>query len=391
MINSLLFSFFFLTIAFGQLFRIDVGNNVPIVGIDIAVFLLVAAWLVPHHGIPQLGRYTRPATILCATFLLSLTVNSFKYTGTELFVSLLYLVRFILFVFLVFVVMGIKPGQKKHMPVILLATGVFTVLAGYVQYVFYPSLRNLYYLGWDEHLYRMFSVFLDPNFAGAFFVLVFLLSLYFVFTHRNKWAYGTISLVVFVAVFLTYSRSALIMLGVSSIVFFYLLGKKRLVVGFLVVALLLGALSTQLLRSEGTNMFRVTSTMSRMVSYEEAFAVFTQHPILGIGFNAYRYVVHDIHGYKFPNHAGAGADNSFLFVLATTGVIGFAAYIYFLSSLFGIGHRALRSNDVAQKTLGAVTISSLVGVCAASFFINALFYPFIMAWLFVVVGLTENT
>ena len=53
----------------------------------------------------------------------------------------------------------------------MLISGSLIVLLGFIQLMFYPALRNLYYLGWDEHLYRMFSTFLDPNFAGAFFVL----------------------------------------------------------------------------------------------------------------------------------------------------------------------------------------------------------------------------
>ena len=56
---------------------------------------------------------------------------------------------------------------------LLLFSGLVIVGLGFVQYFFYLGLRNLYYLGWDEHLSFIFQL-LDPNFAGAFPALFFI-------------------------------------------------------------------------------------------------------------------------------------------------------------------------------------------------------------------------
>ena len=104
---------------------------------------------------------------------------------------------------------------KSLVKKLIIFIGIFIVGLGFIQFLFYQSLRNLFYLGWDEHLYRMFSIFLDPNFAGAFFVLyyfLFVLNILIDSLKINKiffifhWSYFTFYLD---CNFLTYSRSAL--------------------------------------------------------------------------------------------------------------------------------------------------------------------------------------
>ena len=109
-----------------------------------------------------------------------------------------------------------------------------------------------------------------------------------------------------------------------------------------------------------------------------------------MGFNAYRYAQN-----KYANltdakwqttHSGAGTDNSFLFVLATTGILGFLAYVYLLSNIFILGKSKLRKN-----LFSAVLIASLTGLLVNSLFINSLFYVYILEWIWISVAITENS
>ena len=102
----------------------------------------------------------------------------------------------------------------------LMVSGAIFIVFGYIQYLFYSNLRNLYYLGWDDHLYRLFSTFLDPNFAGIFLVLILLLTVQYFFLERKtkiKIVIAMFSVLALIALYLTYSRSAFIsmVLGVS--------------------------------------------------------------------------------------------------------------------------------------------------------------------------------
>ena len=42
----------------------------------------------------------------------------------------------------------------------------------------YPDLRNLWYLGWDPHYYRVFATLLDPNYVGILLVLTIFVWIY---------------------------------------------------------------------------------------------------------------------------------------------------------------------------------------------------------------------
>jgi O-antigen ligase len=84
------------------------------------------------------------------------------------------------------------------------------------------------------------------------------------------------------------------------------------------------------------------------------------------------------------SHADSGTDNSYLFILATTGIVGLIVYIGFLRSLF---HMSWNVYKEKRSIFAIVFIASLSSVLIDSLFINSLFYPFIIVWLWMLVGL----
>ena len=141
-------------------------------------------------------------------------------------------------------------------------------------------------------------------------------------------------------------------------------------------------------------MFRIASSEARVESAIVAVNIAKDNLLTGVGFNAYRYAQIN---YGFRNlinseksHADAGADNSFLFVLATTGIFGLLIYLNFLKELFKKTYTTYKkeSSYSMRKTFSIVTLSSLSGIIINAFFINSLFYPFILIWLFILMGIT---
>ena len=189
-----------------------------------------------------------------------------------------------------------------------------------------------------------------------------------------------------IAILLTHSRSAFIMLVVGIIT---LLSLHRLfkVLGILVLVLfaLLFIFSNR--NIEGLNPLRIASVEARIDSANEAISIFSQNPVLGVGFNAYRYA---LTRYVFRTESGsavsnadAGTDNSYLFVLATTGIIGFLIFLDFWVNIFKVIIRSFQSNFYE-----VVTVASIAGLLINTLFINSLFYPPIMAWIFILIGVT---
>lgn len=403
---TIIFGIFYLILfPLGELARIDLQNNIAVTGIDIGVGVLLVSTLVllrTHHKNVSL---LKPIGIFLGVCLLSLVSNFSNLKQNEFLVSFLYLLRFAAYTSVYFLIAGLPSAIQRKIRYFLILSGGLLLTGGYLQFFFYPSLRNLYYLGWDVHLYRMFSSFLDPNFFGAFLVLymLFLLSTLsfkrlprsLSFTCNDVTTIFLLLLLIstVIGIVLTYSRSAYIMAVVGVITYFFVKRPSKKIIYSAVVILGIGVISyfgfTKY--SEGTNLLRGNSSKARIATSENALIIFQKNPVFGVGFNAYRYAQNRYH-FLSPNqshvtvdHGAAGTDNSFLFVLATTGIIGLFAYLYLLWCIVKQQKKNLQKNMLAP-----VIISSVLALCIDSFFVNSLFYSFIMIWMWTVVGLGER-
>jgi O-antigen ligase len=115
------------------------------------------------------------------------------------------------------------------------------------------------------------------------------------------------------AIYLTYSRSALLMLVVSLFVFLWFYGMKKYLAGVFVLLLIFLFFSPKSFQTEGTNIFRIASSEARIESAKTAIEIAQKQPLFGVGFNAYRYA-QNRYGYLTDKkwgetHAGAGTDN----------------------------------------------------------------------------------
>lgn len=367
----------------GEIMRIDLNNDIVLKPIDIGVVLIVILWLIikftKREKIKQKAIFI-PIFLFTASAFFSLIINSFSLSSIQSFSPLAYLIRWVFYAGIFFVVSDLSKEFNRKISKLLIIIGSLVVGLGYIQYFFYPSLRNLYYLGWDEHMYRMFSVFLDPNFAGSFFVLFFLFLINIIFKKKNI-PIGLLAFLTLGAVFLTFSRSALIMLIVSSSLFFVLINRKKWIVILLGITLLVLGISSKYFNIENINLFRVVSSQARLETSKTAIRIIGDQPIFGVGFNAYRYALLR-YGFrtdkaKVVSHADAGVDNSILFVLATTGIVGFLFYTFMWIRII--------------KTANALVIASVMGLMINSLFLNSLFYTYIMFWLWVIIGLNSST
>lgn len=321
---------------------------------------------------------------------ISLAINSYSLSANQLIVSGSYLLRFdvyssVLF-FGIFNLSALRTAFLKRL--FMFSSAVF-VLFGFIQYSFYNNLRNLYYLGWDEHLYRLFSTLLDPNYAG---VLLVLMSMMFLgdLCREKKVLSRSSMIIIFlllftlIAVLLTHSRTALLAL-VSAGGFFFIITKKFkiLIISFLILTS--GILYVSDFSVEGLNPVRVASSEARIESTNEAIEIFMDSPIYGIGFNAYRYAQQN-KGFRSASptilsNADAGTDNSFLFVLATTGIIGLASFVNIWIQIVN----KVRNNKFFYERI--ITLSMIMALFIGSFFINAIFYIPILLWLYLYIGM----
>lgn len=377
----------------GELARFTVAKDIAIKPLDIisgAIFLTGIVLLIKKK---TFLRKFKPLIFFPLIGLTSLFINSFSLQLPQFFVAFLYLFRWISYASLFPVVWMFDKKFKKTIQQFLLIDGFIVVIAGFIQYFFYPDLHGLFHFGWDIHMYRLFSTFLDPNFTGAF------LALYALFIVGIIWSYAKVKrykaslpyililLATIIAVFLTYSRSALSMFIVGFIIFFILINKKKFILVLLSAVVVFALVISPFFYLENINLFRRNSSVARVDNYSVAFKIFQEHPLFGVGFNRYRYAKDAIgiqsEWTNAPSHADAGVDNSLLFVLATTGVVGFFAYI---SMWFTFIKQSYLLYKKQMDITAIVILASIGGLFINSFFINSLFYPAIMLWMWILLG-----
>lgn len=376
-----------LSYPFGELSRFSIFNNISITMTDLLVIVAGLSWIVhiKKFSLRLLSDLQKHILIFIIALAFSLLINLWRYQSSEIFVGIMYLVRWVFYCSLFFIVRNIDEITKSRLISLMIFVGSLFSFFGLIQYALYPDLRNLMYLGWDDHLFRLFSTVFDPNFAAVMINLYIFLIAGILISKSNKkyiYLYTFLFFLGFIALLLTYSRSGYLMFLVGMMTMLILSKKKKIALLLVAVFLSSTIFLPKSLPSEGVNLFRSASVTSRIESMDHAILIIKDNPLFGVGFNMYRFA-QDRYGFatksKFTEtHSAAGTDNSFLFILATTGVIGFTVYILMWGKI------------ITASLKNYVFLGSAVGLFVNAVFVNSLFYPFVMLWMWILLGLMER-
>jgi len=323
---------------------------------DILVLIIFIFWFffVKKKSKPLLFK---PFLIFFIISIISLVLRIPTLSSEQFILSSLYLFRLVIYASLYFVIYDIP--DKKFVISGLLFSGLTFAVIGLMQYKFFPDMRIMKYLGWDDHYYRIVSTFFDPNFSGVIYACSTLLVL-----RKNK----ALALIPFIALLLTYSRTSYLAFFSGLILMLVQGHKKILILPSLIIILLLIINLPRSYGGEGVKLERTSSINNRLQSLRDGFQIFIKNPVLGVGFNTYKFLP----GKNTESHSASGVENSYVLILATTGVLGFLAFLNILVRL------------PRQPEIIAVLVSAL--------FINSLFYPWIMVWFILLTAVfKENT
>lgn len=390
---NLLIVLLLISFPLGHLTRLELANNVAIYFHDIVaslMFLSVLSKALRKKKLPT-GKLLKPillfSLVSSAALLIGIRLVSFE----EALIGGLYLIRWLIYSAVYFAVLDFKTSQKYiklfsktyKLKEALLLSGYSLITFAWVQYLFVPNLTQLKWLGWDDHFYRLTGTILDPGFTGILIILTIFLALNVKIARSTRIIVLITSLL---ALLLTYSRASYLAFLISGSV--YIITRKKFKLGLIALALFFISLPF-LPRpgGEGVNLMRVYSALTRIESSKQALHIFKDHPIFGIGFNLLRFTKRN-YGFLGDNwrinHAGAGVDNSYLFVLATTGVLGFLTFLFLLVKM-------LKPLLKPKLSLDKITVlSSLTAVSVHALFNNTWFYSWVLLWIWYLLGATES-
>lgn len=336
-----------LSLGFGQLMRFD-WFGVPLYIHDLLVLLIL---VINIRSIAFRISYFE-----LRIFMLGLAlgwVNAlFHYPFSQLLVPALYSLRLLAYLTLY---LRLQTTNYQLPTTYFYISGFVTLAIGYLQYFLLPDMRIFQYLGWDDHLNRLTLPHFDPTFTGVMLGL-FMLS-----------APLHYSLLTLPAILLTYSRSVWLSLALTATIF--IKNKKILLLAICVMLLAIFALPQKF--GEGNNLLRTYSITSRWQSDWTYLQSYKWDLLIGRGFNT---LILDQSLGQYPNPAlpagrhATGPNNSYLYLLATTGILGLFGWGKFLWLLF-------RSSRYPQVILF---------FALASLFNNVMFYPFALLWILLV-------
>lgn len=361
----------------GQLIRIPFAQGgITILDITIALFCL-GGLLKTKFKLSKPPAQISAALVFISLAIISLIFSPLHLKFSEYIVSFAYTIRFALYILIAWLIFSDAFGDfGKKLKRVLLLSGISFAILGLLQLIFFPNLAFLSYFGWDPHYFRTVSTFFDPNFAGGFLVLTLLLIIQN-FATDQKWSVLFFA-TVYSALLTTFSRSSYGMFLVSGLIFSLLEKSKKLAIltVILFVVLLSGFRIYTRLVATPRNINRTQSASFRLTTWQQGFILFQKFPVLGVGYNAYRYAIREFNlGDEsfLKSHGSSSNDSSLLFVVSTTGILGLIAYLYFLWTLLKV-----------YREKNFILTAGLGGLIVHSFFANSLFYPPILAWIMII-------
>lgn len=362
----------------GNLYKFSfISRDVHIPPLDFVVGSMSIIYLVGNYKICKklLNKYRTLATsimLFALIAIISLILGAYRFGFDAGLVGSFYLIRWIVYSSF-FITFGSKIQINKQVETLhlLRILGLGTVTLGILQYLLYPDIRTLAIAEWDPHYYRVVSTFLDPSFTGI--IIVFTIILFTLKPLHNRILNLLVWLVSYFTLALTYSRSSYLAFLAAFAWISWHKKSWKLFLGIIMLSIVTVYLLPRSPDGEGVKLERTSTIQARIINWKNTLFIFAKNPVLGVGFNTYRYAQNKygllIDSKWLKSHAGAGADSSLLFVAATTGIIGLLAYLWYLKLLYGL--RTM--NHELQVTLIALLVHSL--------FLNSLFYPTVMLWL----------
>ncbi len=338
-----------------------------------AVSTLLAATYTWKHG---MGLWRRmplftPAAAFVVVALVSL-IGAPKMLNGVVFYIFTIVQYFILYNLVVSFIRGER--ERKLLLYAFLIGAFLMVLYGFYQYSHMLGLRNEEWVDTDAFPLlqrRMYSTLYNPNLLSAFLLMVMgIAASCTIWTdhRRRRLLYVGLFTIFTLCLILTYSRGA--WLSVFAMVFFFgLVWDKRVWLLFLVVPVVLvfyhGGVVTRIMSLFANN--EDTSVSMRIDMWECTLDMIKDHLFLGIGWGAYQYV-YPLYN-ELIEEAGIiiyHAHNMYLDIMAETGLLGFAMYMWFFFGNAWYGLKVLKGKASPFSKCLAMSAASAVFTIAVS-------------------------
>lgn len=356
------------------LFAIPFSKSIIEICISIGIVLLIIKKIITRNFKMPSTPADMPLLFIFATAMLSL-VNS-QYIGLSLRALLSKNLKFIALYFLI--VETIDSREKMNN---LLKMGLLSALAVFIDaliqyFITHTDLLHNYppfkfrFEDYDDGRFFTYSrgyptgPFPFPNDLAAWLLIIIPTALFVsLFDLKNrifKYQLLFFSVIGFYIFVLSKVRSAWagFIVSLASLIFFL----KKVVAIILIIAIVL--ISVCFIKSPYL-VFGFSSMQDRTVMWSTAMKIFKEHPIIGNGintfFNKYKYMRED----RWKGEKGSYAHNCYLQMMADLGILGLAAFLWFIITVIGSALANLRI--IKDRFYYSLTLGLTSGIIAFLF------------------------
>jgi hypothetical protein len=378
-----IFKYLFITIlalfSLGQLGRIQLNEVVAFYGHEI----LISIWLV----LVSIKHHRRMLILIKKYFFNYLTYSFLSWVGIGLIINfishgfsiipLLYMARAIAYLAFALSLSLVMSFSAKSYRCYWVLTGLIIAVLGLIQYLFLPDTRFLWYLGWDDHYFRLIGTQLDPNFTGVILTSIFLIAQGL--WNKQNWLKTSISIVLAGAILLTYSRASFLSFIIGSGLLISIKSYKKnlslpIIMGLFIV--LIPFLPRP--EGEGVKLERTASISARIESNQLSLKILESHELL-FGRGLFVYQNQNKEEVFWPNTAHF-PNNLIVFLFTSTGIIGLGLSMIIL---YRVG-RYLYYKDIYIFT-------AFIAILIHSQFNHTLLQPFVWLWITTQILTIETT
>lgn len=258
----------------------------------------------------------------------------------------------------------------------------------YMFRVFYSNLSWMGFSTYKDKLRLNNGTFmlLGSNEVAAFYASYTFIILAVALQEERRWPRRFLFLCVGLncySLVYSFSRGAYLSAMIGIVVFAWISGRMKKLVGILAVILLLTVVGAQVLPKAVTERFESTyageeerdeSAQSRLVLWDIAMQKFGENPLLGIGFN----------NFKKINEYGKDTHNYYVKLLVEGGIVSLALYLSLVIAACRLGIRLLRTaDDPFLQALASGFLPCLAAIFVGNFFGDRFSYYPLISYFFV--------
>ena len=266
-----------------------------------------------------------------------------------------------LFALLTMYLMDDENNRQAFLQILIVST-VLIAAFGIVQYALKLDL-GLWQHSKDTGQFRITSIFSNPNALGSYFNMVLAFTVpgvLFVKNMKHKLAFAAVSGIIFVALLLTFSRSAWIAFMAMVLYVVFVWNKKWLLALPVLAAATPFVMPASVIARFGNLLdptyYQMSAEYGRLAFWAAAIEKIRENPLFGVGLGTFGDSVPLRHNIPFATWV----DNHYLKLGAEIGIPGILAFLVLLLALFLLAHRLFRNAVSENQRLYALGIAGVI-------------------------------